>query len=76
MKKFIALLSALILTFACTTFCFAAQSPIATPLPTEDTTEGGGGETTSPQTGLPIAGALVATITSAGLAVVAKKEMK
>ena len=73
MKKMTALLAALLLTFAFATTCFAAPSPTETDVPS---TVKPGGPGTSPQTGLPIAGAFVAVITSAGLALVAKKEME
>lgn len=83
MKKIIALLTALILTFSFATVCFAAESPTKEVLPTEEPTGEGEGETpggststTSPKTGLPLAGAFVAVITSTGLALVAKKEME
>lgn len=76
MKKISALLAALVLTFAFATTCFAAPSPTVTDVPTKETTGGGKGSQTSPQTGLPIAGAFVAVISSAGLALVAKKEME
>lgn len=75
MKKLFALLTALILTFSFATTCFAAVSPGPTVISPEPTTEKPG-PAKSPQTGLPIAGAFVAVITSAGLALVAKKEME
>lgn len=76
MKKISALLAALVLTLAFATTCFAAPSPTVTDIPTQDTTKGGNVSPTSPKTGLPIAGAFVAVISSAGLALVAKKEME
>ncbi len=75
-KKMFALLAALVLTFAFATTSFAAPSPTETPAPTEDPSGYVDPEPYSPQTGVPIAGALIAAISSAGLAIVAKKEMK
>lgn len=72
MKKIVALTVALMLTFAFATTAFAAVSPSEPEVPTVEKP----GDDKSPQTGFPIAGAAVALITSAGVALVAKKEME
>ena len=85
-KNLLALLATLILTFAFSVNCFAAVSPSATVIPTDEevttgngggsTTEGGGGNTsqTSPKTGANIALGFVAVVSAAGVALVSKKK--
>lgn len=86
-KNLLALLATLILTFAFSVSCFAAVSPSANVIPTDDevttggggggsTTEGGGGNTsqTSPKTGANVALGFVAVVSAAGVALVSKKK--
>ena len=75
-KRIFALLATLILTFAFATTCFAAPSPSEEVLPTEETTEnisGGNTGSTSPKTGVNLAGAFVVVITASGIALVSHK---
>ena len=77
-KNLLALLATLILTFAFSVNCFAAASPSATVIPTDEevTTGNGGGNTsqTSPKTGANIALGFVAVVSAAGVALVSKKK--
>ena len=78
-KNLLALLATLILTFAFSVNCFAAVSPSATVIPTDEevtTSNGGGGNTsqTSPKTGANIALGFVAVVSAAGVALVSKKK--
>lgn len=85
-KNLLALLATLILTFAFSVSCFAAVSPTATVIPTDEevttgggdggsTTEGGGNTSqTSPKTGANIALGFVAVVSAAGVALVSKKK--
>ena len=78
-KNLLALLATLILTFAFSVNCFAAVSPSATVILTDEevtTGNGGGGNTsqTSPKTGANIALGFVAVVSAAGVALVSKKK--
>lgn len=78
-RNLLALLATLILTFAFSVNCFAAVSPSATIIPTDEevtTGNGGGGNTshTSPKTGANIALGFVAVVSAAGVALVSKKK--
>lgn len=78
-KNLLALLATLILTFAFSVNCFAAVSPSATVIPTDEevtTGNGGGGNNsqTSPKTGANIALGFVAVVSAAGVALVSKKK--
>ncbi len=85
-KNLLALLATLILTFAFSVSCFAAVSPTANVIPTDEevtTGDGGGGSTTggggntsqtSPKTGANIALGFVAVVSAAGVALVSKKK--
>lgn len=79
-KKLFVLFATVILVFAFSITCFAKSSPSADVLPTEheteDTGNGGGGNTssTSPKTGVNLAGAFVAVVTAAGVMLVSKKK--
>lgn len=76
-KKMFTLLATLLLTFAFATTCFAAESPTGKALPAEtEATEGNVNKSnTSPKTGADIAGAFVAVVTAAGVALIAKKKV-
>lgn len=69
-KRLFALAVTLILTFAFSANCFAAVSPTETEIPTEKENP----STTSPKTGVGVAGAFVAVITASGVALTAKKK--
>lgn len=79
-NKLFTLLAAFVLVFSLSVTCFAKSSPAAKVLPTEVTNynDGGGGAPNnsdkSPKTGADIAGAFVAVITSAGVALISKKK--
>lgn len=83
MKRIIcALMLTFVMMFAFSVACFAAVSPTQTVLPTDETDDGSGGggnygdkSSTSPKTGMELAGACVAVITAAGVAIVAKKKL-
>ena len=69
-KRLFALVATLILTFAFSANCFAAVSPSETEVPTKKENV----STTSPKTGVGVAGAFVAVITASGVALTAKKK--
>lgn len=80
-SRIFALLATLILTFAFSVTCMAAPSPNQTAAPTQEETSGGsqGGKTEvpddkSPKTGADVAGAFIAVISAAGIALVSKKK--
>lgn len=80
-KRLFTLLATMLLIFAFSVTCFAKSSPTPSVLPTEAETSkpgngGGGGNAsnTSPKTGVDLAGAFVAVITAAGVALVSKKK--
>lgn len=73
MKKLFALLATTSLIFAFSVTCFAKSSPTPSVLPTEKETAGNPSKT-SPKTGADLAGAFVAVISAAGVALVSKKK--
>ena len=79
-KKLFVLFATVILVFAFSITCFAKSSPSADVLPTEHESEdngNGGGRndsSTSPKTGVNLAGAFVAVVTAAGVILVSKRK--
>lgn len=75
-KKLFVLFATAILVFAFSITCFAKSSPSADTLPAEHETDAPGRNisSTSPKTGVNLAGAFVAIITATGVILVSKKK--
>ena len=86
-KKICALLLTFMMMFAFSVSCFAALSPVQTAVPTKEAPDGNGGggngggnngkvdrSSTSPKTGMTVAGAFVAIVTASGVALVARRK--